>query len=86
MDLLDLVQWPAMLCSIVAAWLVASRNPSRRQQGFWWFLASNVAWVVWGWRDGAWALIALQLALAVLNFRGLKKNDSAEASVSASGN
>ncbi len=74
MDLLDLVQWPAMLVSIVAAWLVASSSMRRREHGFWWFLVSNVLWVIWGWHSGAWALIGLQLALAVMNIRGAKKN------------
>ena len=75
MDYLNFIQWPAMVFSVVAAWLIASQNPRRRQHGFWWFLASNVAWIVWGWHDGAWALITLQVALGILNFRGLKKND-----------
>jgi len=39
-------------------------------------LASNVAWSVWGVRVAAYALIALQVALAVLNVRGVRKNDS----------
>ena len=34
-------------------------------------------WIVWGWHDGAYALIALQLALAALNIRGVFKNDPA---------
>jgi hypothetical protein len=30
---------------------------------------------VWGWHDGAHALIVLQVALAALNIRGVFKND-----------
>ncbi len=75
-DLLDLVQWPAMVVSIIAAWLVASSSMRRREKGFWWFLASNVFWVIWGWHSGAWALIGLQVALAVMNIRGTRKNDT----------
>lgn len=75
MDLLDLVQWPAMAVTVLAAWLVASQAKRRRTVGFWAFLASNVLWIVWGWHDGAYALIALQVALAALNIRGVLKND-----------
>jgi hypothetical protein len=75
MDVLDLLQWPGMIASVVAAWLVAAQSKRRRQHGFWWFLASNILWSVWGWHDGAWALIVLQVALATLNIRGLHKNE-----------
>ena len=77
MDYLNWVQWPAMVVSAVAAWLVASRHAHRRQRGFWWFLLSNVLWIVWGWHTQAWALIGLQLVLAVLNIRGSRKNEQA---------
>jgi hypothetical protein len=63
-----------MVASVVAAWLVASQSARRRHFGFWWFLASNVLWSIWGIHDGAWAIIVLQLALAALNVRGAKKN------------
>ena len=72
----DFLQWPAMAASLAAAWLVASRSAGRRHAGFWIFLASNLLWVAWGLHDDAWALIALQLGLAVMNVRGVLKNDS----------
>jgi hypothetical protein len=75
MDYLDLLQWPAMLVTVVAAWLVASRSARKRAVGFWCFLASNALWVVWGFHDGAWALVGLQFCLAALNFRGVYKNE-----------
>ncbi len=75
-SLWDLLQWPAMAASLAAAWLVASRVAARRSAGFWVFLLSNALWVAWGWHDGAYALIALQLGLAVLNVRGVLKNES----------
>jgi hypothetical protein len=75
MDYLDLVQWPAMIVTVAAAWLVASRSPHRRAVGFWCFLASNVLWVVWGIHDQAWALVGLQFCLATLNIRGVYKNE-----------
>jgi hypothetical protein len=30
-----LMQWPAMLLTLVAAWFVASRSERRRRWGFW---------------------------------------------------
>jgi hypothetical protein len=77
MDWLDLVQWPAMAVTVLAAWLVASNSKRRRQVGFWTFLASNLLWVVWGWHTDAYALIALQVCLAALNIRGVKKAEPA---------
>ncbi|HWI83910.1 hypothetical protein [Ramlibacter sp.] len=76
-DWLDLLQWPAMLATVLAAWLVGSNAKARRNSGFWVFLASNVLWGLWGWHDGAHALIALQLALAALNIRGVSKTETA---------
>jgi hypothetical protein len=73
MDWLDLIQWPAMAVTVLAAWLVASTHESRRAAGFWVFLLSNALWVAWGWHAGAWALIALQACLAGLNIRGAVK-------------
>jgi hypothetical protein len=78
-DLLDLMQWPAMIVTVVAAWLVASTRKRRRAIGFWCFLASNVLWIAWGWHTSAWALVVLQLALAALNIRGARKNEPAPA-------
>ena len=75
MDYLDLVQWPAMAVTIVASWLVASQSRRRRNAGFWFFLASNVLWTVWGVHAHAYALIVLQFALAGLNIRGTMKTD-----------
>ena len=73
---IDLLQWPAMAVTLYAAWLVASQDKRRREHGFWWFVASNVLWVVWGWQAQAWALIALQVGLFAMNLRGARKNDT----------
>ena len=75
MDIVDLLQWPAMVITIIAAYLVGSRSPRRRAVGFWCFLASNVLWVVWGLHDRAYALVGLQFFLAGLNYRGVYKNE-----------
>ncbi|MBC8024863.1 MAG: hypothetical protein H7Y89_02635 [Steroidobacteraceae bacterium] len=72
---LDAVQWPAMAVTLIAAWLVASRDKHRRETGFWIFIASNLLWIVWAWHTKAWALIALQVGLFALNVRGAVKND-----------
>lgn len=72
---MDALQWPAMLATVLAAWLVASQSRRRRTAGFWIFLASNALWIAWGWHDDAHALIVLQFALAALNIRGAFKND-----------
>jgi hypothetical protein len=74
--LLDFLQWPAMVISLVAAYLIGSKRADRRVLGFWTFILSNLLWIVWGWHDGAWALITLQLALMAMNIRGIFKNDS----------
>ena len=75
MDYLDLLQWPAMAVTVVAAWLVGSRAPHKRAIGFWCFLASNVLWIAWGWHDRAWALVSLQFFLGAMNIRGVYKNE-----------
>ena len=75
MDWIDLLQWPAMAITIVATWLVGSSQPQRRMWGFGLFLVSNALWVAWGWHDAAWALVILQVFLAVMNVRGAKKNE-----------
>ena len=75
MQILDLIQWPAMLVTVIASWLVASQSKRKREAGFWVFLFSNVLWITWGLHDGAYALVALQLSLAALNIRGAFKNE-----------
>ena len=76
MEWIDHVQWPAMLITLLSAWLVASLKKRRRQWGFWLFLVSNVLWIAWGVYANAYALITLQVGLAILNIRGVKKNDT----------
>jgi hypothetical protein len=73
--LLNGLQWPAMIVTLTAAWLVASRSRGKRTVGFWCFVVSNILWVAWGLHAAAYALIALQVGLFALNLRGVKKND-----------
>ena len=74
---LDWLQWPAMVVTVLAAWLVASNSKHRRNVGFWIFLASNALWIAWAWQAHAWALIVLQVALAAMNIRGAAKTEAA---------
>jgi hypothetical protein len=76
MDLIGLLQWPAMIVTIAAAWLIASTQRGRRNAGFWLFLLSNVLWVVWALHVNAPALIALQVGLAAMNIRGALKTET----------
>ncbi|GLZ85788.1 hypothetical protein Pres01_18390 [Metapseudomonas resinovorans] len=76
MDYLNLLQWPAMLVTVLAAWLIGSNLDSRRNAGFWVFSASNALWVAWGLYAHAYALIVLQFCLAAMNMRGVKKTGS----------
>ena len=75
MSLIDLLQWPAMIVTLIAAWAVGSGSSQRRELGFWLFIASNVLWIAWGASERAWALILLQVGLFVLNVRGARKNE-----------
>lgn len=76
MDNVDFIQWPAMILTAVAAWLVGSQSRRKRNIGFWLFLLSNALWMVWGWHSQAYALVLLQVCLAAINVRGAQKNDS----------
>lgn len=77
MDLWDALQWPAMVITIAASWMVGSEDERRRNWGFWIFLLSNVVWIAWAYKANAPALIALQIALAIMNIRGAKKTEKA---------
>ena len=72
---LNLLQWPAMLINVGAAYFVSSSSPRRRNVGFWLFLLSNGLWIAWGLHSAAHALVVLQFALAAMNIRGARKTD-----------
>lgn len=73
---IDLIQWPAMVVTLYAAYLIGSKRSDRRIFGFCMFILSNILWVTWGWHDEAWALIALQVGLCIMNVRGIVKNET----------
>lgn len=72
--MIDLVQWPAMAVTVLAAWFVGSQRARRRMIAFWCFILSNILWVIWGVHANAYALIVLQLFLCAMNVRGFRKN------------
>jgi hypothetical protein len=63
MNLINTLQWPAMLVTVVAAWMVASQKKFKRNWGFWLFLLSNVLWIIWGVRDGRMRLLPYSFVL-----------------------
>ncbi|MCB1625593.1 MAG: hypothetical protein KDI32_13455 [Pseudomonadales bacterium] len=73
MDQVNLIQWPTRVVTLLAAWLVAAKQSSQRNVGFWLFLLSNTLWIIWGASTGAYALIVLQIGLAAMNIRGARK-------------
>jgi hypothetical protein len=76
-DWMQHLQWPAMAATLLSAWLVAEQSKTKRKWGFWIFILSNILWVAWGWKAHAYALIILQFGLAILNIRGVAKNERA---------
>jgi len=74
--MMDALQWPAMVATLIAAWQVGSKTRTVRRRGFWWFIVSNILWSVWGAYTGAYAMIVLQVGLFILNIRGAHKNES----------
>ncbi|PWF49066.1 hypothetical protein [Massilia glaciei] len=76
-EIIDFLQWPAMVVTLLAAWMIGSNHARRRMLGFGLFLLSNVLWIAWGWNDEAYALIGLQLGLIIMNVRGILKNEDA---------
>lgn len=70
-----LLEWPAMAISLAAAYLLASQKPEKRIIAFWLLISGNAMWIAWGWGEDAWALIALNVGLMVLNVRGIFKNE-----------
>ncbi len=69
------LEWPAMAVSLAAAWWMGSTRAGKRVLAFWLLIAGNLLWIAWGWGDGAWALIALNVGLMALNVRGIVKNE-----------
>ncbi|HEY3698604.1 MAG TPA: hypothetical protein VGK97_04675 [Spongiibacteraceae bacterium] len=77
MEWLDLLQWPALVVTVIASWLVSVTKKGERKIGFWIFLLSNALWVAWGLYSHAYALILLQFCLAISNIHGVLKNKPA---------
>lgn len=76
LNVIDALQWPAMVVTVLASWLVASSQASRRNVAFWVFIGSNILWITWGIYSAAPALVTLQLCLAAMNIRGARKSEN----------
>ena len=72
----DALQWPAMVVTLISAWLVACKAKPKRNLGFYFFVVSNILWMIWGWFDGAYALIVMQTGLLILNVLGVLNNET----------
>jgi hypothetical protein len=72
---MSLLQWPAMVVNVLAVWLLTSQSKHKRHVGFILSLISNALWIAWGWHVQAFAVLALQIALALLNIRGVSKTE-----------
>ena len=75
MDYFSLLQWPAMIVNILSVWLLTSQSKGKRHTGFLLSLVSNLLWIMWGWHAQAFAVLGLQIALATLNIRGVRKTE-----------
>ena len=73
-ELLNYIQWPAMIVTITASWYVGAERKDNRNWGFWLLLLSNLLWFIWAIPNSAWALALLQVSLAVTNIRGVWKS------------
>ncbi|AKH37239.1 MULTISPECIES: hypothetical protein [Nitrosomonas] len=78
-DLLNIIQWLAMVTTITATWYVAAERKDNRNWGFWLFLLSNLLWFIWAIPNRAWALATMQVILAGMNIRGVKKSELKQA-------
>ncbi len=76
MDWIDYLQWPALIVTVLASWMVSVTQRSERATGFWLFLCSNILWAMWGIYAQAYALIVLQGCLAMTNIHGLISHDT----------
>lgn len=85
MDYIDLVQWPAMVITVIAAWYIGSQRAKRRMLAFWCFILSNLLWIVWGVYADAYGLVVLELTLCLMNLRGASKNFASFKAASGAG-
>ncbi|TXI20325.1 MAG: hypothetical protein E6Q62_01720 [Nitrosomonas sp.] len=74
-ELLNHIQWLAMLVTITASWYVSAERKDNRNWGFWLFLLSNALWFIWAIPNSAWALALLQVILTGMNIRGVLKSN-----------
>jgi hypothetical protein len=63
----------ATITGLAGAWYVAAEDRERAAWGFVAFLASNAAWIAFGYINGHWILIVQQLGFTALSLRGIWK-------------
>lgn len=74
MSWLYYLQWPALVVTVIASWMVSVTRRNEREAGFWLFLLSNILWAMWGIFADAYALILLQVCLSIPNIHGIIEN------------
>ena len=74
-DFFAKLEWPAMAISLAAAWWMGSTKAKKRIVAFVMLILGNLLWIAWGWGEAAWALIALNVGLMMLNVRAIFKNE-----------
>lgn len=68
----EAVRWTAAVTGIIAAVMIAVRFGGRvTGWGFVVFTVSSVAWILTGWLDDTWSLLAQNLVLFVINLLGV---------------
>lgn len=75
MDYMEILQWPAMILTLLGAWMISTDKRSIRHKGFWVFLLSNVLWILWGMHVKAYGVVLMQIGLAIVNYHGLTRTD-----------
>lgn len=69
-----LVTWTGTVAAILGAFLVTSKNKTRRKVGFASFLLANVLWGAWGAVTGVYALTTQYVVFSVAAVIGIRNN------------
>lgn len=75
--MLEFMQWPALMFSVVGSWYLSDKTARHRSIGFFLFLLANFCWIAWGCvTPNAYGLILTQMYYIVTSFRGIRNNQS----------
>lgn len=72
--MIDFLQWPALVLSVIGAWLVGGSTMTHRRRGFLFFLLSNGLWMLWAGGIEAWGVVITQAVFTWTSIRGLCAN------------